>query len=449
MTSANFAVHADAIIPISGPENVLISHSIVVRQGLIAALMPHARARALSDIDHLELPGHVLMPGLVNARGHAGMTLLRGYAGDMSLTSWLNDKISPLEARWVSPEFVRDGTEIAAAEMLLSGITTTSDMYFFPDIAAQSLRAAGMRTQLVFPVMDTETAWAKSAEEYFEKGLALRDYFRSDELVDVGFGLGPHSTYTVDESLLSRTAMLANELDAPIQINLHATTAEVLAHVEATGERPIDSSARIGLLGPRTQCVHMTALGSQDIETVAAHGAHVVHCPRSNMRLASGACPVSKLRDAGINIALGTDGAASNNRLNGLAEMQSAALLAKLESGEPTALSASEAIRMATLDGARALGLDHVTGSLEAGKSADLIAIDMSGMYTAPHHQIESNVVYGGPGIGVTHSWIAGKNAVKNGQLQSLDSDALRHKAAGWRTKLSPSSRRISRQPPD
>ena len=234
--------------------------------------------------------------------------------------------------------------------------------------------------------------------------------------------------------------MLANELDAAIQIHLHETATEVLAHVEATGERPIDLLARIGLLGPRTQCVHMTALGSQDIETVAAHGAHVVHCPRSNMKLASGACPVSKLRDAGINIALGTDGAASNNRLNGLAEMQAAALMAKLESGDPTALSASETIRMATLDGARALGLDHVTGSLEAGKSADFIAIDMSGVHMAPNHQAESNIVYAASGNEVTHSWIAGKNSVKNGQLQSLDSDALRHKAADWRAKLSAQS---------
>jgi 5-methylthioadenosine/S-adenosylhomocysteine deaminase len=322
--------------------------------------------------------------------------------------------------------------------MLLSGITTTSDMYFFPDIAAQSLRAAGMRTQLAFPIMDIETAWAKNAEEYFEKGLALRDYFRSDDLVDIGFG--PHSTYTVDEPLLSRTAMLANELDAAIQIHLHETASEVLAHVEATGERPIDLLVRIGLLGPRTQCVHMTALGPQDIETVAAHGAHVVHCPRSNMKLASGACPVTKLKGAGVNVALGTDGAASNNRLNGLAEMQAAALLAKLESGDPTALSASESIQMATLDGARALGLDHVTGSLEAGKSADFIAIDLSGFNMAPNHQLESNVVYAAAGTEVTHSWIAGNNVLNNGQLQSLDSDALRHKAADWRAKLSAQS---------
>ena len=438
MTPANFAVHADSIIPVSGSENVLHSHSIVVRNGVIDALLPHAAARALTDVEHLELPDHALMPGLINAHGHAAMTLLRGFADDMPLSSWLNEKIWPLEARWVSPEFVRDGTEIAAAEMLLSGITTTSDMYFFPDIAAQSLRAAGMRTQLVFPVMDIETAWAKNAEAYLEKGLALRDYFRSDDLVDIGFG--PHSTYTVDEALLARTAILANELDAAIQIHLHETTAEVLAHVEATGERPIDLLARIGLLGPRTQCVHMTTLGSQDIETVAAHGAHIVHCPRSNMKLGSGACSVTKLKSAGVNVALGTDGAASNNRLNGITEMQSAALLAKLESGDPTALSASQAIKMATLDGARALGLDHVTGSLEAGKSADFIAIDMSGIHMAPNHQVESNIVYAASGTEVTHSWIAGKNAVKNGQLQSLDSDALRHKAADWSAKLSSES---------
>jgi 5-methylthioadenosine/S-adenosylhomocysteine deaminase len=438
MTPANFAVHADSIIPVSGSENVLHSHSIVVRNGVIDALLPHAAARALKDVQHLELPGHALMPGLINAHGHAAMTLLRGFADDMPLSSWLNEKIWPLEARWVSPEFVRDGTEIAAAEMLLSGITTASDMYFFPDIAAQSLRAAGMRTQLVFPVMDVETAWAKNAEAYLEKGLALRDYFRNDDLVDIGFG--PHSTYTVDEALLTRTAILANELDAAIQIHLHETTSEVLAHVEATGERPIDLLARIGLLGPRTQCVHMTALGSQDIETVAAHGAHIVHCPRSNMKLGSGACSVTKLKSAGVNVALGTDGAASNNRLNGMAEMQSAALLAKLESGDPTALSASQAIKMATLDGARALGLDHVTGSLEAGKSADFIAIDMTGIHMAPNHQVESNIVYAASGTEVTHSWIAGKNVVKNGQLQSLDSDALRHKAADWRAKLSPES---------
>jgi 5-methylthioadenosine/S-adenosylhomocysteine deaminase len=231
--------------------------------------------------------------------------------------------------------------------------------------------------------------------------------------------------------------MLANELDAVVQIHLHETAAEVLSHVEATGERPIDLLARIGLLGPRTQCVHMTAVGNQDIETVAQCGAHVIHCPRSNMKLASGTCPVKKFKDAGVNVALGTDGAASNNKLNGLAEMQAASLLAKLESKDPTAMSARETIQMATLDGARALGLDHVTGSLEPGKSADFIALDFTHLGMEPNHQIESNLVYANSGSEVTWSWIAGKNVVKNRQLQTLDSDALHHKAAAWRGKLS------------
>jgi len=435
MTSVSFAVHADTIIPVSGTQSALKNYSIVVQEGLIKQLMPSTDARQLKGLEHVELPGHVLMPGLVNAHGHAAMTLLRGYADDMPLSAWLNDKIWPLESQWVSSEFVSDGTDLAAAEMLLSGITTSSDMYFFPDVSAQRLRAAGLRTQLVFPVMDIATAWAANAREYLDKGLALNDHFKHDELVDIGFG--PHSTYSVDESLLSQTAMLANELDAVVQIHLHETAAEVLSHVEATGERPIDLLARIGLLGPRTQCVHMTAVGNQDIETVAQYGAHVIHCPRSNMKLASGTCPVKKFKDAGVNVALGTDGAASNNKLNGLAEMQAASLLAKLESKDPTAMSARETIQMATLDGARALGLDHVTGSLEPGKSADFIALDFTHLGMEPNHQIESNLVYANSGSEVTWSWIAGKNVVKNRQLQTLDSDALHHKAAAWRGKLS------------
>ena len=435
MTLPNFALHADAIIPVAGPEKIVTGKSLIVRNGLIEGLVLTEDARQIDDVKHIDLPGHTLMPGLVNAHGHAAMTLLRGYADDMPLARWLNDKIWPTEGKWVAPDFVRDGTEIAAAEMILSGITTTSDMYFFPDVAAQTLSSAGMRTQIVFPIMNVPTSWASDSREYLDKGLGLRDHFRNDDLVDVG--LGHHSTYTVDESLLSITAMLANELDAAVQIHLHETQAEVLAHVDATGERPIDLLARIGLLGPRTQCVHMTDLGNQDIDTLVQHGAHVVHCPRSNMKLASGACPVTKLRAAGVNVALGTDGAASNNRLNGLAEMQSASLLAKLESGYPTALSAIDSIKAATLDGARALGLDALTGSLEAGKSADIIALDTTGLSMAPSHALDSNIVYANSGTEVTWSWIAGKNVLKNRQLQTLDNDTLNDKARAWRAKLS------------
>ena len=434
MTSPNFALHADAIIPVAGPENIVTGKSLIVRNGLIDDIVTTADALQLVDVAQIDLPGHTLMPGLINAHGHAAMTLLRGYADDLPLDRWLNEKIWPLEGKWVAPDFVRDGTEIAAAEMILSGITTTSDMYFFPDVAAQALRSSGMRTQIVFPIMNIPTSWATDAREYLDKGLALRDHFRSDDLVDVG--LGPHSTYTVDESLLSTTAMFANELDAAVQIHLHETAAEVLAHVDVMGERPIDTLARIGLLGPRTQCVHMTDLGTQDIDTLVQHGAHVVHCPRSNMKLASGACPVARLKVSGVNVAIGTDGAASNNKLNGLAEMQAASLLAKLQSGDPTALPAIESIKAATLDGARALGLDGVTGSLEVGKSADIIALDTASLSMGPSHCVESDIVYASSGNEVTWSWIAGKNVLKNRQLQTLDKDALAHKAQVWRAKL-------------
>jgi len=435
MTSLNFALHADAIIPVAGPEQIVTGTSLIVRGGLIHEFVASDKARQILDVEHIELPGHALMPGLVNVHGHAAMTLLRGYADDMPLDRWLNEKIWPIEGKWVAPDFVRDGTEIAAAEMILSGITTTSDMYFFPDVAAQALRSAGMRTQVVFPIMNVPTAWATEAREYLDKGLALRDHFRNDDLVDVG--LGPHSTYTVDEALLRTTATIANELDAAVQIHLHETAAEVLAHVEATGERPIDLLARIGLLGPRAQCVHMTDIGNQDIDTLVEHGAHVIHCPRSNMKLASGACPVTKLKAAGVNVALGTDGAASNNKLNGLAEMQAAALLAKLESGDPTALSAAATIQAATLDGARAMGIDAVTGSLEIGKAADIIALDTTSLSMTPSHNLNSNIVYASAGSEVTWSWIAGKNVLRNRQLQTLDKDTLTDKARSWRAKLS------------
>ncbi len=434
MTMTDFVLHPDAIIPVAGPENVITGHSLIVRDGTIIGLPPTEEARQLQDHEHINLPGHTLMPGLINAHGHAAMTLLRGYADDMPLARWLEEKIWPMEGKWVAPDFVEDGTEIAAAEMILSGITTTSDMYFFPDIAAQTLRRAGMRTQIVFPIMNIATSWATDAREYLDKGLALRDHFRNDDLVDVG--LGPHSTYTVDETLLNTTAVLANELDAAVQIHLHETSAEVQAHLEATGERPVALLARIGLLGPRTQCVHMTELDQQDIETLVQHGAHVIHCPRSNMKLASGSCPVTKLKAAGVNVALGTDGAASNNKLNGLAEMQAASLLAKLESGDPTALSAMDTIKAATLDGARALGMDACTGSLEPGKAADIIALDTSTLAMSPNHHVDSNIVYASAGTEVTWSWIAGRNVLKERQLQTLDISGIRNKAEAWRAKL-------------
>ena len=434
METVNFVVHPSVIITVNSHSEVLRETSIVVRDGKIESLLPTAEARSLEGIAQVDLSDHILMPGLINAHGHAAMTLLRGIADDMALTQWLNDKIWPLENKWVDQAFVMDGTEIAAAEMIMSGVTTASDQYFFPDIAAQTFQQAGLRAQLTFPIIDVETAWGRNGADYLEKGLALRDTYRDHDLVTVGFG--PHSNYAVDEALLAKTATLAAELDAPVQIHLHETAHEVLSSVERIGERPIDQLARLGLLSPKTQCVHMTALGNQDIDTIAAYGAHVVHCPKSNMKLASGLCPVTKLLDRGINVALGTDGAASNNRLNALSEMQAAALLAKIESGSPDALPAHQAIELATINGAKALGIDHITGSIEVGKAADMIALDTSELAMAPGHNVVSDVVYATAGNEVRWSWVAGHNILRDRRLQTMDIEVISRKAAAWRVKL-------------
>lgn len=310
-----------------------------------------------------------------------------------------------------------------------------ADQYFFPEVTAEVADRVGLRALLTFPVIDVETAWARDAEACINRGLALRDQYRDHDRVEVGFG--PHSTYMVSEKTLGRVAMLAEELDAPIQIHLHETREEVLTSVERVGMRPIDFLEQVGLLGPRTQCVHMTALGDQDIATVAKHGAHVVHCPRSNLKLGSGICPVQKLMDQEINVALGTDGAASNNRLNMLGELQIASLLGKTQHGDPKAVDAWTALEMATINGATALGQQDRLGTVEVGKTADLIALDLSGVHHWPRHDLASSLVYATQGNEVSWSWIAGKSVVREGQLQTLDYHDLHARAAHWAEQLS------------
>jgi 5-methylthioadenosine/S-adenosylhomocysteine deaminase len=333
--SVDTLIHPQWIVPVLPRGTVLEEHSIAIAEGRIVALLPRDKSYEFRAHREYELPGQALMPGLINTHGHAAMSLLRGYADDLPLMPWLEQHIWPAEGAHMSSEFVSDGAELAIAEMLRSGTTTFSDMYFFPDACAATAEKLGIRCQITFPIFDFPTVWARDPDEYISKGLALRDDLKHSELVSVVFG--PHAPYTVAEPALAKVATLAAELDAGIHIHLHETAGEVLQAVEQHGERPLDSLHRLGLLGPRTQCVHMTDLGEQDIALLVATGAHVVHCPQSNMKLASGACPVTSLLEKGVNVALGTDGAASNNDLNMFGEMQSAALLAKLSSGDAAA----------------------------------------------------------------------------------------------------------------
>jgi len=434
-TVADLVIHPQWVIPVQPAGLVQENTSVVVKDGRIAALLDRQDAAAIAADEVLNLPGQVLLPGLVNAHGHGAMSLLRGYADDLALMPWLEQHIWPAEGRHVDAGFVRDGVRLAMADMLRSGTTTCSDMYFFPEQAAAEYRAAGMRAQVAFPIFDFPSAWGSGPDDYLARGLALIDEYRHTDLQRIVFG--PHAPYTVSEPTLARIATLAAELDAGIHIHLHETAGEVLQAVETRGERPIDGLNRIGLLGPRTQCVHMTDLGSQDIGLLAATGSHVVHCPQSNMKLASGACAVARLLDAGVNVALGTDSAASNNSLNLFLEMRSAALLSKLISGDPSSLPAARVLTMATLGGARALGLDDRIGSLTAGKEADMIAVDLSGSATQPVYNPLSQLVYACTGREITHSWVAGKPLLRDNELTTIDENAVLRRAAQWRDTIS------------
>ena len=433
--TADTLIHAGWIVPVIPHGVVLEHHSIAITGDRISALLPTAETAHITAHNVLELPGHALLPGLINCHGHAAMSLLRGYADDQPLMPWLEEHIWPAEGAHVSEQFVTDGTELAIAEMIRSGTTTFSDMYFFPTMCAAAAQRLGMRCQITFPIFDFPTAWGKDADDYISKGLALRDAFKHSALVSVVFG--PHAPYTVCEENLAKVATLAAELDTAVHIHLHETAGEVLLAVEQDGERPLDKLHRLGLLGPRTQCVHMTDLGDQDIDLLLATGANVVHCPQSNMKLASGTCRVSHLLSKGVNVALGTDSAASNNDLNMFGEMQTAALLSKLSTGDATALPAADTLAMATINGARAIGQDEHLGSLEPGKLADMIAVDLSGPETQPVYNPLSQLVYACNGSQVSHSWIGGELVLAQRKLTRIDLSALAQRISGWQQRIS------------
>ena len=428
-------IHPGWIVPIIPEGDVLTGFSIALKDKKIVAIVPTEETASMEAIDVHTLPEHVLMPGLINCHGHAAMSLLRGYADDHALTPWLEQHIWPAEAAHVSEDFVRDGATLAMVEMLRSGTTCFSDMYLFPEITAKIASDLGMRCQIALPVIDAPSVWANSADQYIEKGLAVLDEVKHSDITSVVFG--PHAPHTVSQDSLRKIATLSAELDIGIQIHLHETAAEVLAAVERQGERPLESLNKLGLLGPKTQCVHMTSLGDQDIALLAATGAHVIHCPASNMKLASGNCPVSKLQRSGVNVALGTDSAASNNSLNLFNELRMAALLAKINTADATVIPAHRALAMATINGAKAMGIDHKVGSLEVGKQADIIALDMNTPETLPLYSPASQLVYACNGSQLSHSWINGKQIVNEGEVTGLDLLALKQSIQKWQHRIS------------
>ena len=435
MKTADTIIDARWIIPVEPAGVVLPEHSIVLAAGEVIAVAPTAQAASTYTAQrHVSLPDHVLIPGLVNLHTHAAMTLMRGLADDKVLMDWLRNHIWPVESRMVSAAFVREGTLLACAEMLRAGITCFADMYFFPQAAAEAAVHAGMRAAIGIIVIEMPSPYASDASDYLAKGLAMRDALRDETLLS--FCMAPHAPYTVTDATLERVATYAAELDIPVHIHLHETLEEIRDSLSLHHVRPIERLQRIGLLGPGLIAVHAVHLETGEIASLAQHGCSVAHCPSSNLKLASGIAPIATMRSQGINVGLGSDGAASNNRLDLLNEMRLAALLAKGASGDPTAVPAHAALHMATLGGATALGLERRIGSLVPGKRADITALDLASIELSPCYDPASHLVYAAGREHVTHVWVDGELRVQDRQLVTLDERKLRLQAVRWKERI-------------
>ncbi len=423
------------LVPVEPAGVVLKEHGLGIRDGRIAFIGPRREALKLAAREIRELPGTLLSPGLINAHGHAAMTLFRGLADDLPLMTWLEQHIWPAEGKWVDEAFVRDGTDLAIAEQIKGGISCFSDMYFFPKVASERVHNSGVRAQIAIPILDFPIPGASNADEAIRQGVELFGDLKHHPRIKIAFG--PHAPYTVGDENLEKIRVIAEELDAPIHMHVHETASEVQQAVEQHGERPLERLARMGLLGPRFQAVHMTQISDDDLGLLVESNSSVIHCPESNLKLASGFCPVERLWQAGVNVAIGTDGAASNNDLDLLGETRTAALLAKAVAGSAAALDAHRALRMATLNGARALGLESEIGSLEVGKAADLVCFDLSGLAQQPIYDPVSQLIYATGRDCVKHLWVAGKQLLDDRRLTRLDEQQLCATANAWGQRIS------------
>ena len=428
-------INARWVVPVEPAGVALERHAVAVRDGRIEAVLPMAEAaQRYADYPRVDLPGHALIPGLVNAHTHAAMALMRGVADDLPLMRWLQEHVWPIEAKHASAQFVKDGTLLACAEMLRGGVTCMNDMYFFPEAALEAALAAGMRAALGLIVIEFPSAYAADPEQYLAKGLALRDEWREHPLAS--FCLAPHAPYTVSDATFRKVAQLAAELELPVHIHVHETLDEIERSVSEHGARPLQRLERLGLLGPNLIAVHAVHLEPAEIALLARHGSSVAHCPSSNLKLASGFAPVAALLAAGVNVALGTDGAASNNRLDLFQEMRSAALLAKAVARDAAAMPAHAALHAATLGGATALGLDGRIGSIVPGKAADLAAVAFDSIELQPAFDVVSHLVYACGREHVTDVWVGGERVLQDGMLTRLELSDLQGRALLWQTKI-------------
>jgi 5-methylthioadenosine/S-adenosylhomocysteine deaminase len=423
------------VLPIEPDGAALQDHAVAIRAGRIVAVLPATEAKArYAAAEIIDRPHHALLPGLVNAHTHAAMTLLRGRAENMPLAQWTQDVIAPIERRWVDPAYVRDGTELAIAEMVRAGVTCFGDMQLWPEVVARTAADVHVRVSVGLVVEQAASRWAGSPDEYIEKAMALRDDYRGDPLVATHFALEP--SHGLADATLLRVRRLADELEIPVALPVHESAGEVEASLASHGVRPLERLSRLGLASPLLVAVHATQLVETDIETLAKAGAAVVHCPEANLKLGSGVCPTAELLGRGVRVALGTDGPASNNDLDVLSETRTAGLLAAGVSGRPGGVVATDLLRMATLEGARVLGLGETTGSLVAGKWADLCCINLRASGSWPVHDVATALVYSCSSRQVTDTWVAGRRVLAEGMLQYIDEDTVLERADGWRQRI-------------
>lgn len=433
--ACDLLIEAGFVVPVEPHGAVLENHAVAVRGDAVIDVLPTEQARERYQATEIvQRPDAALIPGLVNAHAHNPMTLLRGVADDLPLKVWLQQHIWPIEAQVIGPQFVADGVTLAVAEMLRGGTTCCNENYFFPDVQAATYKKFGFRARVGLPVIDFPSAWAQSDDEYFDKARQVHDQWRGDALICTAFA--PHAPYTVDDANFERVRLLADQLDIPVHLHLHETAQEVQQSIDEHGQRPIARMDRLGLLNDRLIAVHMTQLTDAEIALCAERGVAVVHCPESNLKLASGFCPACALLKAGVKLAIGTDGAASNNDLDMFGETRTAALLAKAVAQDAAGFDAFEALRAATLGGAKAIGLDHAIGSIEPGKQADLVCVDLSALETQPLHHVVSQLIYATGRQHVSDVWIAGKQKLRQRQLVDMDEAGIVANARQWRERI-------------
>ncbi len=432
---ADRIVAARYVIPVEPAGQLLEHHAVVIRDGRILALLPSDEARrAYPSAPCSDLPTHALIPGLINLHTHAAMALMRGLADDLPLMEWLTQHIWPAEGEHVSPQFVFEGTLLACAEMIRGGVTCFNDMYFFPEQAGRAVLAAGMRAALGIICLEFPTAYANNAQDYLHKGLAVRDALKHEPLLS--FCMAPHAPYTVSDRSFEQIVTYADELQIPIHMHLHETQDEIRESQKTFGVRPLQRMHRLGLLGPGLIAVHAVHLEASEIALLKETGSHVAHCPSSNLKLASGIAPIAALLEAGVNVGVGTDGAASNNRLDLLEEVRLAALLAKGASGRSTAVPAQRALAMATIGAARALGLEAQIGSIVPGKQADLTAVNLAALELAPCYHPVSHLIYAAAREHISHVWVGGRALLDDGRLATLDAAELTATASRWQQRM-------------